>query len=154
MDEEKLFLQKLLEKGKWSLCKKHLYKGLSKSSCFVNLNEIKNTLLKHQICWKISAKSAGLKRETYFTNSYIFLNFFYIRNTNFQEHREFFLFIFFFFWNVSSNNLLSLFLRFFKKSCFLQAGYSSTYFFKILLILKGKYDGIIYFAILQKYSIV
>ena len=153
MDEEKLFLQKLLEKGKWSLCKKHLYKGLSKSSCFVNLSEIKNTLLKHQICWKISAKSAGLKRETYFTNSYIFLNFFYIRNTNFQEHREFFLFIFFF-WNVSSNNLLSLFLRFFKKSCFLQAGYSSTYFFKILLILKGKYDGIIYFAILQKYSIV
>ena len=153
MDEEKLFLQKLLEKGKWSLCKKHLYKGLSKSSCFVNLSEIKNTLLKHQICWKISAKSAGLKRETYFTNSYIFLNFFYIRNTNFQEHREFFLFIFFF-WNVSSNNLLSLFLRFFKKSCFLQAGYSSTYFFKILLILKGKYDGIIYFTILQKYSIV
>ena len=96
MDEEKLFLQKLLEKGKWSLCKKHLYKGLSKSSCFVNLSEIKNTLLKHQICWKISAKSAGLKRETYFTNSYVFLNFFYIRNTNFQEHREFFLFIFFF----------------------------------------------------------
>ena len=78
------------------MCKKHLYKGFSKSSCFVNLSEIKNTLLKHQICWKISAKSAGLKRETYFTNSYIFLNFFYNRNTNFQEHREFFLFIFFF----------------------------------------------------------
>ena len=80
------------------MCKKHLYKGFSKSSCFVNLSEIKNTLLKLQIRWKIPTKSAaaGLKCETYLTSTFIFLDFFYtIRNTYFQEYREFFLFIFF-----------------------------------------------------------
>ena len=45
-----------------------------------------------------------------------FLGFFlYIRNTNLQEHLRVFV-IYFFYCNVSSKNLLSLFLYFFKKS--------------------------------------
>ena len=44
---EKTFLEKLWKQGMWSLCKNHLFKGLSKNSCSVNLNDTENTLLNH-----------------------------------------------------------------------------------------------------------
>ena len=44
---ERVFLEKLLEVGKQSLCKRHLFKGLSEHSCLVDLCDIEKTLSKH-----------------------------------------------------------------------------------------------------------
>ena len=45
------------EQGKLPLCKKHLYQGLSISSCSVDVGAIKNAFLKQQIYSKIPRSS-------------------------------------------------------------------------------------------------
>ena len=81
------------KQGKLSLCKKHLYQGLSINSCSVDISAIKNALMKHQqIYSKIPTVSAvpGTSPVVPFSKS------FSIRNTYFQEHLRV-LFILFYF---------------------------------------------------------
>ena len=90
MDQGNFFHRSYWKQGKWSLSKKHLYKGFSKNSCSIDLNDIKNALLKHQqIGSKIPTINsvAGLHLPgTYFTGSFIFQNLFlYIGNTSKQN---------------------------------------------------------------------
>ena len=65
---QKLFLHKLLEMGKWSLRKKHLYKGLSENSCSVDLIDIKITKTLANLFENSYNKcGAGLLPGIYFT---------------------------------------------------------------------------------------
>ena len=50
---ENVFYTSYWKKGKWSLCKKRLYKDLSTNSCSVDVSAIKNTSSKQQICSQI-----------------------------------------------------------------------------------------------------
>ena len=84
----------------------------------MDLSHIKNALLKHQqICSKILTISAVQVFSPELISPVVsFLGFFiYIRNTYFQEHLRVFV-IHVFYSNVSSDNLISFFLCFFKKS--------------------------------------
>ena len=94
--------------------------------------------------------------ETYFIKFHFLGFFLYIRNTYFQEHLRvlcIYLFIYFFFLNAMCQARI-YYLCFFVYSksqmphtCFLQTGYLSTYFSKVIHILKWKYNGIIYLTI-------
>ena len=90
------------KKSKWSSCQKHLYKGLSKNRYSVDPSDL----------------PIGLSV--------------YIRNIYFHEHLRVLLLLLFFCCvldcNLSSKNLLSLFLCFFKKS-------DALYFFPVNLSL-------------------
>ena len=108
---ENLFYKSYWKYGNSSLIKKHLYKGLSINSCSVNVSAIKNALSKHQqICSKIPTISAVHVFNPELHPQFHFLRFFlYIWNTFFKKRFLFLLFIFFD-CNVSSKDLLSLFL--------------------------------------------
>lgn len=53
-------LGKLLEIGKWWLCKKDLIKGLSKNSCCVDLCNIENTSYKLDLASAFQSTKAAL----------------------------------------------------------------------------------------------
>ena len=84
----------------------------------MDLTDIKNALLKHQqICSKILTISTVQVFSPELISPVVsFIGFFiHIRNTYFHEHLRVFV-IHFFYRNVSSENFLSFFLCFFKKS--------------------------------------
>ena len=147
---EKPFYQSYWKYCKRSLCKKQLYKDLSKNSRSVS--DIKNTILKHlQICSKTPTKSVlqVLSPELISPVVIYFLGLFYTLGTaTFKNNWECLLFFIFsllqcvkqeFTFFVSSNQM--------PCTCFLQTGYFSTCFSKILHILKWKYGDIIYLTI-------
>ena len=105
------------KQGKSLLCKK-CYKGLSINSCSVDVSAIKNALLKHyQIYSKIPTVGAAQVFSLELHPQFHFLRFFCWKHL-FSGTPEsiFFSFFFFFDCNVSSKNLLSLFLQKFRRS--------------------------------------
>ena len=75
------------KQGQLSLGKKHLYQGLSISSCSVDVSTIKNALLKPQIHSKIPTVGAVPVFSLELFRSFIFYKFFYFQKkcTYFQE---------------------------------------------------------------------
>ena len=75
------------KQGQLSLGKKHLYQGLSISSCSVDVSTIKNALLKLQIHSKIPTVGAVPVFSLELFRSFIFYKFFYFQKkcTYFQE---------------------------------------------------------------------
>ena len=102
---EKLFRSQW-KQGELSLCKK-CYKGLSINSCSVDVSAIKNALLKHyQIYSKIPTVGAVQVLRLELHPWFHFLRFFLSGTPIFRKTQS----LFFFYCNVSSKNLLSLFL--------------------------------------------
>ena len=88
---EKLF-RSYWKQGKSSLCKK-CYKGLSINSCFVDVNAIKNALLKHPAnLFENTYSRCGAGLETGTSPVVSFSKIFSIGNTYFQENLRVFFF--------------------------------------------------------------
>ena len=116
---EKRFLQKLLEIRVIDHYARNIYIKVSlkvavpwvlltSKILLENISKFVRKYIQYVRCWSLA--------RNLFHPQFHFLEFFlYIRNTSFQEHLRVFR-IHFFYWNVSSKNLFSLFLCFFKKS--------------------------------------